>query len=113
MVTIRLARGGYKKSPFYHVVVTDSRNKRDGRYIERVGFYNPVAKGREPGLRLQMDRIEHWRSVGAQVSERVAKLIANAPAEAETEEALAHGDAIPEGGDDQPETVAVAETAAS
>ena len=82
MVTIRLARGGYKKSPFYHVVVTDSRNKRDGRYIERVGFFNPMAKGQAQGLRLNMERIEHWRSVGAQVSDRVAKLIAAAPVEA-------------------------------
>ena len=80
MVTIRLARGGYKKSPFYHVVVTDRRNKRDGRYIERVGFYNPMAKGQEQGVRLDMGRIEHWRSVGAQVSDRVGRLIAGVPA---------------------------------
>ena len=90
MVTIRLARGGYKKSPFYHVVVTDSRNKRDGRCIERVGFYNPMAKGQAQELRLNMERIEHWRSVGAQVSERVAKLIAGAPAE----------EAVNDGGDE-------------
>ena len=82
MVIIRLSRGGYKKSPFYHVVVTDNRNKRDGRYIERVGFFNPMARGQEQRLRLNLERIEHWRSVGAQLSDRVAKLLAQAPAEA-------------------------------
>lgn len=75
MVTIRMARGGSKKRPFYHVVVTDSRNRRDGRYIERVGFFNPIATGQEERLRLDNDRIEHWISQGAQPSERVAKLI--------------------------------------
>lgn len=75
MVTIRLSRTGAKKKPFYHIVVTDSRSKRDGRYIERVGFYNPVAKGNEEILRLNIDRVQHWRQHGAQVSDRVAKLI--------------------------------------
>lgn len=75
MVTIRLARTGAKKRPFYHLVVTDSRNPRDGRYIERVGFFNPVAKGNEEKLRLENERIEYWISTGAQPSERVAKLI--------------------------------------
>ena len=75
MVTIRLSRAGAKKKPFYHVVVTDSRNKRDGRYIERIGFYNPCAAESEEDLKLNHDRIKHWRSVGAQVSQRVAQLI--------------------------------------
>jgi small subunit ribosomal protein S16 len=82
MVTIRLARSGAKKRPFYGVVVTDSRNKRDGRCIERVGFFNPVARGQEEKLRLDMERIEHWISQGAQTSERVAKLIKDAQAAA-------------------------------
>lgn len=75
MVTIRLARGGAKKRPFYHMVVTDSRNRRDGRYIERVGFYNPVAQGQEERVRIDQDRVNYWLGQGAQASERVAKLI--------------------------------------
>ncbi len=75
MVTIRLARGGSKKRPFYHVVVTDSRNRRDGRYIERLGFFNPVAKGQEERLRVDKDRIAHWVGLGAQASDRVASLL--------------------------------------
>lgn len=75
MVTIRLARGGAKKRPFYHIVVTDSRNARDGRYIERVGFFNPVARGQEEKLRIDQDRVDHWVGQGAQTSDRVAKLI--------------------------------------
>ncbi len=78
MVTIRLARTGAKKRPFYHVVVTDSRNPRDGRYIERLGFFNPIAKGNEEKLRLENERIEFWISKGAQPSERVAKLLKDA-----------------------------------
>ncbi|MDH5191604.1 MAG: 30S ribosomal protein S16 [Gammaproteobacteria bacterium] len=78
MVTIRLSRGGAKKKPFYHVVVTDSRNRRDGRYIERLGFFNPVAKGQEEKLRLDKERIEYWQSKGAQTSDRVAKLLKSA-----------------------------------
>ena len=78
MVSIRLSRGGSKKRPFYHVVVTDSRNSRDGRYIERVGFFNPGAAGAEEQLQLENDRIEHWVSKGAQPSERVASLIKSA-----------------------------------
>jgi small subunit ribosomal protein S16 len=80
MVVIRLTRGGSKKRPFYHVVVTDSRNRRDGRYIERLGFFNPVAKPSEENLRLDTDRIDHWISQGAQPSERVAQLIKMAAA---------------------------------
>lgn len=75
MVTIRLSRGGAKKQPYYRVVVTDSRNRRDGRYIERVGFFNPVARGNDPKLLLELDRIDHWVSNGAQLSERVASLV--------------------------------------
>ncbi len=75
MVSIRLARGGSKKRPFYHVVVSDSRSPRDGRYIERVGFFNPKARGQEEGVRLDGDRIDYWVSNGAQPSERVANLI--------------------------------------
>jgi len=75
MVTIRLSRGGAKKRPFYHVVVTDSRSKRDGRYIERVGFFNPIASGREERLRLDDARVEYWLGHGAQTSGRVGSLI--------------------------------------
>lgn len=75
MVTIRLARGGAKKRPFYHIVVTDSRNRRDGRYIERIGFFNPVAKGSEVRLQVDFARVDHWVSNGAQTSDRVAGLI--------------------------------------
>jgi small subunit ribosomal protein S16 len=78
MVSIRLARSGAKKRPFYHVVVADSRSKRDGRYIERVGFFNPIAKGQEERLRLDSERIEYWFSNGAQATERVASLIKEA-----------------------------------
>ncbi|MBI2778987.1 MAG: 30S ribosomal protein S16 [Gammaproteobacteria bacterium] len=75
MVTIRLARGGAKKRPFYHIVVTDSRNPRDGRYIERVGFFNPVATGGEVRLNVNNERVNYWVSKGAQPSERVASLV--------------------------------------
>ena len=80
MVVIRLARGGSKKRPFYHVVVADKRCKRDGRYIERVGFFNPIAAGNEERLRIDTDRVQHWVSQGAQPSERVAKLLEQAAA---------------------------------
>ena len=78
MVTIRLARGGSKKRPFYHLTVTDSRNARNGRFIERVGFFNPVARGQEERLRVDNDRIEYWQGQGAQLSPRVAKLVKDA-----------------------------------
>ncbi|MAM59437.1 30S ribosomal protein S16 [Salinicola sp. V024] len=78
MVTIRLARGGAKKRPFYHLTVSDSRVSRDGRFIERVGFFNPVARGQEERLRVDLDRVTHWQSQGAQVSERVAELVKEA-----------------------------------
>ncbi len=82
MVTIRLARGGSKKRPFYHLTVTDSRNARNGRFIERVGFFNPIARGQEERLRVDADRIEYWQGQGAQLSERVAKLVKEAAAAA-------------------------------
>jgi len=75
MVTIRLARGGSKKRPFYHLTVADSRNPRDGRYIERVGFFNPVARGQEEALRVDIDRVDYWVGKGAQTSDRVATLL--------------------------------------
>jgi small subunit ribosomal protein S16 len=75
MVIIRLARGGAKKTPFYSVVVADSRNRRDGRFIERVGFYNPLAKEGVEGLRLNSERISYWQSKGAQLSDCVARLV--------------------------------------
>jgi len=75
MVTIRLARGGAKKRPFYHIVVTDSRNARDGRYIERLGFFNPRATGGEVRLNIDTDRVDHWLGQGAQASDRVGKLL--------------------------------------
>jgi small subunit ribosomal protein S16 len=75
MVVIRLARGGSHKRPFYHVVAADSRKRRDGRFIERLGFFNPVARGADPELRLAMDRVDYWTGVGAQVSPRVAQLV--------------------------------------
>lgn len=80
MVTIRLARGGAKKRPFYHLAVTDSRRARDGRFIERVGFFNPVARGQEERLRVDQERVEYWVSQGAQTSDRVAKLLKEAAA---------------------------------
>jgi len=78
MVVIRLSRGGAKKRPFFNVVVTDSRNRRDGRFIERVGFYNPIAGASEEGLRLSLDRIGYWQQQGAKLSETVAGLVKRA-----------------------------------
>lgn len=78
MVSIRLSRGGAKNRPFYHVVVTDSRSSRDGRYIERVGFFNPLARGNEQRLNLDIERVAYWQANGAQASDRVARLIKDA-----------------------------------
>jgi len=75
MVSIRLSRAGAKKRPFYHLVVTDSRNRRDGRYIERVGFFNPVGKDNEENLRIDVERVDYWIGQGAQPSDRVASLL--------------------------------------
>jgi|TARA_B110000977_G_scaffold176426_1_gene232136 small subunit ribosomal protein S16 len=73
-----MSRSGAKKRPYYNVVVADSRNKRDGRCIERVGFFNPLAQGQEETLRLDLERIKHWVNLGAQTSERVASLVMQA-----------------------------------
>jgi small subunit ribosomal protein S16 len=81
MVKIRLSRGGAKKHPFYHIVVTDVRKPRDGRKIERVGFFNPVARGKEERLRVDLDRVDYWKGVGAQLSERVQSLVSEARAQ--------------------------------
>lgn len=78
MVTIRLSRGGAKRRPFYNIVVTDSRSSRDGRFIERIGFYNPVAAATEEGLRIDLDRVDYWVKNGAQTSDRVAYLLKTA-----------------------------------
>lgn len=75
MVVIRLARGGSKKRPFYNVVAADSRNRRDGRFIERVGFYNPVGGEGQDNLRIALDRVEYWTNNGAQLSLAVARLV--------------------------------------
>lgn len=82
MVTIRLARGGCTERPFYHIVVTDSRKPRDGRYIERLGFYNPIAAGKEVALQIAEDRVHYWLSQGAQASEQVQSLLKKAKKEA-------------------------------
>jgi len=75
MVSIRLSRAGAKKRPFYHLVVTDSRNCRDGRYIERIGYFNPVGREHEENLRIDLERAEYWIGQGAQPSDRVASLL--------------------------------------
>jgi small subunit ribosomal protein S16 len=82
MVVIRLARGGAKKRPFFNIVVADSRNRRDGRFIERLGFYNPVAAGGEQTLRVALDRVSFWSGHGAQLSPTVTRLVEQAKATA-------------------------------
>jgi small subunit ribosomal protein S16 len=82
MVVIRLSRGGAKKRPFFNVVVADSRERRDGRFIERLGFYNPMAVEGEEGLRIAQDRVTYWTGVGAQMSPTVARLVDTAKAKA-------------------------------
>ncbi len=89
MVKIRLTRGGAKKRPFYHIVVTDQRNKRDGRAIERIGYYNPVARGAEPRVHIDTARVDHWVGVGAQLSEKVDQLYREAVKAAAAEPAPA------------------------
>lgn len=84
MVIIRLARAGAKKKPFYYITVADQRNSRDGRFIERVGFFNPLAKGQEERLRVNLARVEHWTGKGAQPSQRVAALLKDAAKTATT-----------------------------
>ena len=82
MVVIRLSRGGSKGRPFFNIVVTDKRERRGGRFIERIGFYNPIAKGGEEGLRIAQDRLTYWTGVGAQASPTVERLINQAAAKA-------------------------------
>ncbi len=81
MVSIRLSRGGAKKRPYYHIVVTDQRNRRDGRYLERLGFFNPLHAGKQEKLRIDVDRVEYWISQGAQPSDRVRALLKTYKAE--------------------------------
>jgi small subunit ribosomal protein S16 len=81
MVTIRLARGGAKKRPFYYVTVCDARKSRDGRYIERIGFFNPVARGAEKRLRIDLSRASYWSDRGAKISDRVSALLKEAEKE--------------------------------
>lgn len=78
MVKIRLSRGGAKSRPFYHIVVADERSGRDGRNIERLGFYNPVAAGQETPLEVRLDRVDHWLGVGAQMTDKVRALVRQA-----------------------------------
>jgi small subunit ribosomal protein S16 len=80
MVSIRLSRGGAKRRPFYHIVVTDSRNRRDGRYLERLGYFNPIASGKETRLTLDLERTNYWLGQGAQASDRVRTLMKQVPA---------------------------------
>ena len=82
MVRIRLARHGSKKKPFYHITVADQRRSRDGRFIERVGYFNPVAKGNAQEYRIEMDRVDYWLSKGAQPTDVVKKLVSRARKEA-------------------------------
>jgi len=89
MVTIRLTRGGAKKRPFYQIVVADVRSPRDGRYIERIGFFNPVATGGEVPLRLDLPRVDYWLKSGAQPTDRVRQLIKQARREAAPEAPVA------------------------
>jgi small subunit ribosomal protein S16 len=89
MVVIRMARGGAKNRPFYNIVVADSRMPRDGRFIERIGFYNPKAAENEPRYRIALDRVEHWVSKGAQPSDAVRKIIKRGKAEAAGQPAAA------------------------
>ena len=82
MVVIRLSRGGAKHRPFYNIVVADKRVRRDGRFIERLGFYNPIAKDNEESIRIAQDRLTYWRGVGAQASPTVERLLKDAGAPA-------------------------------
>ena len=82
MVVIRLSRGGAKARPFFNIVVADKRIRRDGRFIERIGFYNPTAKDNEESIRIAQDRLTHWKGVGAQTSPTVDRLVRQAAAKA-------------------------------
>lgn len=107
MVTIRLARHGAKKNPFYHIAVADRRAKRDGRFIERVGFFNPLARGREEALRVDLERVDHWLAEGAKPSDRVRQLIKQA-----RKQALAPAEAPPVAAEEASVDEAVGEEAA-
>ena len=89
MVKIRLTRGGAKKRPFYHIIVTDSRSARDGRNIERVGYYNPVASGNDKRVELNVERVQHWVGNGAQMTDKVADLYKQANKQAGNQAAVA------------------------
>jgi len=86
MVVIRLSRAGAKKRPFYHIVVTDSRRRRDSNHIESIGYFNPVARGQEVRLHLETERLTHWKNVGAQLSDRVQFLVKSLAKEAASKE---------------------------
>ena len=105
MVTIRLARHGGKKKPFYHITVAEKSARRDGRFIERIGFYNPVAQGREPELRVDLARVDHWLHVGARPTDRVRQLVAKS-----RKEAAASGETHPAGGNAVEAAPAASET---
>lgn len=120
MVVIRLARAGTKKKPFYHLSVVDKRSPRDGRFIERIGFYNPVARGGAEPFRVDLERIDYWSSVGAQISPKVASIVKKARRLAETKESVEaevassapdDGAVTPEVEASQPEVAADAEAA--
>lgn len=87
MVTIRLARGGAKKSPFYHLVATDSRARRDGRYLERLGYFNPVASGDAKEMEIKLDRVDYWLGNGAKLSETASTIVKKARKSAAAEPA--------------------------
>ncbi len=87
MVKIRLARGGSKKRPFYNIVVSDERKPRDSGYIERVGYFNPMARGQEVRLKVEADRVDFWKSKGAQATDRVKSLLKDAAKAAASEQA--------------------------
>jgi small subunit ribosomal protein S16 len=93
MVSIRLSRGGAKKRPFYHLVVADSRSARDGRYIERIGFFNPIAVGGETRLRINRARADYWLSQGAKPTDRAARLLKQTGEEAQVEAPAAEEEA--------------------
>ncbi len=106
MVTIRLARHGAKKNPFYHITVADRRAKRDGRFIERVGFFNPLARGRDEALRVDLERVDHWLAEGAKPSDRVRHLIKQA-----RKQALAQAEASSAAAEEAPADEAAEEPA--
>ena len=108
MVKIRLARAGAKKRPFYHLVAADSRSPRDGRFIERLGFFNPIAVGGEVRLRVNTERVDHWVARGAQLTDRAAKLVG----EARKQPSLVAVGGAPEAGGVAAEAGAEAEAAA-